>query len=67
MNVSQRDAVIKDTLAIAEGLSIGLLSEGRERAMATIAAALIMSQGMQTVSDVGPALEKIANAIETAR
>lgn len=64
MSVSQRDAVIKDTLAIAEGLGIGTLSASRDQVLATIASALIISQGMQTVSDVGPALEKISTALD---
>lgn len=54
MSNGTKEEIVNDTLAIA-----GRLRLSNEAALGQIAAALIISHGMQTVSDIGPALNKM--------
>ena len=59
LSPSQLESVVKQTKAIVKALDLYTHSES-DRAAGAIAAALIMSLGMETVSDVGPALKQLA-------
>lgn len=60
---SQLTIVIEDTKRVKEALGIANVTDGDRIATGLIAASLIMSASMQTVSDVGPAVSELAAAL----